>query len=349
MKNRDNSLSLISKYRNQIMGIATIWILFFHEWIIINPDSTSIFSKVFKHFLRFGYCGVDIFFLLSGMSLTYAIVKESTLKFYIKRFKRIILPALMMAIIQALEYNLSFVEMLRNLFGYNMILRNINSFLWFIPTIMIFYLFFPLYYKLLINSKSKLSFTLLILTIWLTIVTCFAGTIRTDLYSFIDRIPVFLIGIYIGYLQQNQDLELTRTSWLFILVMFISGIVLLFLTNYHDYYLIVPLSNSFLPSLFIAISLSFIIAKLLDLLSNAHIFKYINSFLLFFGSISFELYCMQERFGLFISDFCYRNFIVSTLGMNLILVISLPIIAFILMNIFKYFWKLIDHVFSYRR
>lgn len=350
MQNKNNDLLLISKYRNQIMGFAAIWILLFHEWFILSNDKSTIFSKVAINFINFGYCGVDIFFFLSGMSLVYAIKKETVLKFYLNRFKRIILPFLLTAIIQMIDNNLTVLEMLKNLFGVNFILKDIYSFLWFGPAIMILYLLFPIYYKLFAKSKSKLAFTLIILEIWFIIsVICSSGP-REDIFGFTNRIPIFLIGIYLGYLGQNKEIKFSSTEWLLIITTFIIGLVLLFISNYHYYSSIIKQFNCLLPTLFTAIPLSFLIGKFLDLLASIDNIKtlntLINKILLFFGSISLELYCIQERFGEYITNYLYTHFICSQLTVNIVLMISLSIIAYILMSIFKYFWKLVSSLFS---
>lgn len=348
--NQENSLKLLSKYRNQLMGFAAFWILLFHEWTIINPEKSNIFSKVFINFKIFGYCGVDIFFLLSGMSLVYAINKETTLEFYKKRFKRVILPFLFMGIFYMSTKYWSFSEMLKNIFGYNFYTQTIYSFLWFGPAIMTLYLLFPIYYKLFNKSQSKLSFTLLIFEIWLFISIYFMFNIREDLFGFINRIPLFIFGIYIGYLQNNKTIKFDLPIWLLIIVNLFIGVYFCFLTNYHDYFLLVRQSNCFLPTSMMSISICFLLAKFLDILTNIKVLNIlntvINKILLFLGSISLELYCIQEDFGSLIKDYLYRNFIISDQAMNIILMVSLPLIAYLLSLLFKYFWKLYDYVSS---
>ena len=103
MENADNSISnngfkLIMQYRNVIMGIATLWIYIFHAWIPIfnNPTGNiTLFCHYIEEYIRkMGYCGVDIFLLLSGMGLTYAIKKGSLARFYYRRIRRVFIPYL---------------------------------------------------------------------------------------------------------------------------------------------------------------------------------------------------------------------------------------------------------------
>ena len=68
---RENSMSKhlkienLSTYRNEIYGIAAIWIMLFHGRIA-NIDAT--FPYLYK-ILRLGNIGVDIFLFLSGIGI----------------------------------------------------------------------------------------------------------------------------------------------------------------------------------------------------------------------------------------------------------------------------------------
>ena len=76
----------LSKYRTELMGFAILWIFLFHSNIYI-PE----FLAPFKFVKAIGYSGVDIFFLLSGLGLSFSISKNTSLvQFYKKRLKRII-------------------------------------------------------------------------------------------------------------------------------------------------------------------------------------------------------------------------------------------------------------------
>ena len=86
-----NGFKLLAKYRGAIMGLAALWILFFHEWqmMITEPGKAAEIESYIK---RVGFCGVDIFLFLSGIGLVFAIGKGSILSFYYRRLKRVYLP-----------------------------------------------------------------------------------------------------------------------------------------------------------------------------------------------------------------------------------------------------------------
>ena len=91
-----NDLSLLFKYRKFLMGFAALWILMTHEWQIVTNE-TSFFFVTENFIKRIGFCGVDIFLLLSGMGLYYSLEKNPVSRFYYNRLKRVIFPFIIMA------------------------------------------------------------------------------------------------------------------------------------------------------------------------------------------------------------------------------------------------------------
>lgn len=155
---RVHGLDLISKYRGAIMGFAALWILFFHEWVTLFVNN-QVGVNIEGYLKRIGFCGVDIFLLLSGIGLTFAIRKGNVLTFYYRRIKRILLPFLVMAIIRCALEKWPIIEFWKNISGINFYTKSIYSFLWFVPAILTLYLFFPWYYKLFTKTKKPVLFS----------------------------------------------------------------------------------------------------------------------------------------------------------------------------------------------
>lgn len=298
-----NGFLLLSKYRTAIMDFAALWILFFHVWEPLIPYTFNPVLYIFvylEHFnKRFGFAGVDIFLLLSGAGLTYAIKKESVPVFYAKRMRRVLPPYLLLAVIRAIFEKWSILDFIRNVSGYNFYTVHIFSFLWFVPAIITFYLFFPLYFKLFSKAKNKLLFTCCVILIWMLITFGVRDIMRIDLFAFTNRIPIFVVGIYFGYLSQNHK-EIVFKKWIYLLLLIILllGLYLAYLYNYTSFHIFVKQGNTFLPPFLIAISLPFLLAKLLDILENRVLIleRILNVTLSFFGAISLELYCFQDWF-----------------------------------------------------
>ena len=89
---RSGDLALISKYRNALMGVAALIICYFHEFLPVFPNGTFLY-EVEDLIIRVSFYGVDVFMLLSGMSVANSLIKDSHLgRFYAKRAKRIPAP-----------------------------------------------------------------------------------------------------------------------------------------------------------------------------------------------------------------------------------------------------------------
>ena len=66
MKNNKENISIISKYRGELLGVATLMIVIGHSISIVN------FPSIVKKILAYGTVGVNIFLFLSGIGLYYS-------------------------------------------------------------------------------------------------------------------------------------------------------------------------------------------------------------------------------------------------------------------------------------
>ena len=79
---RPIELSGISHYRGELMGLAMLFVMFFHVWM---PKSNALYGLV-----RCGNVGVDMFLFLSGIGLWYSWTKDpSPVRFFKKRYLRV--------------------------------------------------------------------------------------------------------------------------------------------------------------------------------------------------------------------------------------------------------------------
>lgn len=70
-------LSDISKYRSELMGWAIVWIMMLHfTFTQINP---------LGFLAQYGFAGVDIFMMVSGLGLFFSIDKNKSIGRYYKR------------------------------------------------------------------------------------------------------------------------------------------------------------------------------------------------------------------------------------------------------------------------
>lgn len=290
-------INLISKWKTVLMGFAALWIYFNHEWITLF-DHIPFLGKSEEFMIEIGFCGVDIFLLLSGMGLTYSIKKSGLLSFYWRRIRRVMIPFVLTGAFIAYIDKWGLNVFLKNVSGYSFYAENMYTFLWFVPAIMTFYFFFPFYYYFFQKSENKLFFTASILELWLILSIFINGTLRGELYGLTNRIPVFLLGILLGWLCQNKKILLHRQAYLFFVITLLLGTYLSYLTNYQKFKLLVPTPNCCVPNLLISVSLVFLLSGMLEALSSmqklAPLTKAITGFFAFFGKISLEFYCLQE-------------------------------------------------------
>ena len=146
MRTKDIELANISRFRGELMGAAMLFIILFH----VGLPRTDLFFGL----RRCGNIGVDIFLFLSGIGLWFSWVKQpSTWSFYRRRLLRILPAWLIMASLYYIpRFNPqtgSIIDLIGNItINWNFWLHDELTF-WYIPAIMMLYLWAPPYMKLI--------------------------------------------------------------------------------------------------------------------------------------------------------------------------------------------------------
>lgn len=274
--------SKISDQRNPLMGLAAILILVVHASINIDNIPHALVK-----ILEQGNYGVDIFFFLSGMGLSYSLhkfeAKEGIITFSSKgiwtwlrsRYKRVLIPYLLITalfsvyciLFEGRSYSYAFLHLSTLAYW----LTGIGA--WFISTLVILYLFTPFIYCLIYKRKLGI-FVAFIIGIVIMIVCQYEdkeGIIRNIMQGFV-RVPAFLLGIaYAPYIMHR-----TEKSVYFVLMYFVLGVGVTcilkytFPAMYSKWILILPITILF----------SYLI-------STIRILEHTASF---FGKISLESY-----------------------------------------------------------
>lgn len=222
-------LSLISKYRTQIMGAAMMWIMWFHS-------AYTWKSEVFHFIHNIGFYGVDMFLLVSGLGLYFSMRKSKSIgEFYKKRAIRILPAYLIVTICWYVFYKpeISFSDKLLSILGINYFRGNVavnprpEYFDWFLPTLFVLYLLTPLYDKLFQKASVKWKFTLLCMTVSPLLCIIFYHTGQQVLYGSTVRIAIFLVGYWIGWFLYEKKEE-SKGSWMVHLPLLFCGIALVY-------------------------------------------------------------------------------------------------------------------------
>lgn len=335
------------------MGFAALTIVYFHEWQLLFSD-VPFLGRLEEIVHRNSIIGPDLFFLMSGIGLTFAIRKYSLLQFWGKRLKRIAIPTLVAALCMALTWHWTLGDYIKNVTGWNFYVHNMYSFLWFIPAILTLYVLFPLYWRFFSRAKNQLVFTLVALAVWAAISYGGTGVIRPDLYGFVNRIPIFLTGVQLGWMTQQERLpkdqrrgtfDLQKNAplfWIVMAVCFVAGCVLSYLTNQKGVSLGVPDSNCRIPDYLLALSLTAFLVKACEWLDETAAGKWVVKFFGFYGLMSLEFYAIQEWLGMLLLPHLTGR--LSNWLINPLLFVIITAAGYALWALNHYFWKGADAV-----
>ena len=142
----------VLNYRAEIFGFLIIWIVVFHiERVVGLP----IYLPIITPFIQRGNCAVDIFMFLSGFCLCLSLNREYSLKkFYVKRFKRVVISYLLVAIPFFIWKSLEEFSTIRiahfffDFSGLSFWFRGCQN-TWFVHAILAFYIITPFFYYII--------------------------------------------------------------------------------------------------------------------------------------------------------------------------------------------------------
>lgn len=168
------------------------------------------------------------------------------------------------------------------------------------------------------------------------------GFMRDDMYCFINRIPIFVIGIYLGWKSKNGTLVPSKAIVILMGVLLLVGIYLTTGYLYFDFPKLIPIFEYSFPSVLIAIPLTLFLAKAFSIIKNKKVGKLIYKAFALLGTISLELYCVQEFLGAKIVPLL--NDKMGHFLINIVLFAVVLIAAIILSVLGKLFWEVFDGV-----
>lgn len=270
------NLSVYSKYRTQLMGLAAIMIILCH---IREIDSASI--PLLEKLLWFGNYGVEIFLFVSGIGMYYSLTKEnkSLIRWYKRRYVRISIPFILIAV---------------SIYPLRLILNipaSMSDFLLYITTLefwihhrgawyvaMLFPLYFVIPYIVKIISAYKTKILIVSVLIMLLLGFSYIPTeneIIQNIQFVIFRVPIFILGIGIASYVKNGY----RIDTIKICAIVLGGFIL-----WH--YCSFPLGGG--------IAVVSLIGVFITLVSKS---KLINGYLSLMGKMSLESYLTNIYLG----------------------------------------------------
>lgn len=289
------NLNLVSKYRNEIYGLAALFVMLNHAcgfyWIRLKTFSN--FGKAIICIGQLSYIAVDVFLVLSGISLFFAYQKKQEFSiFMINRFKRII-PSMFLfifpiALFDLLFYDYGIVNFFYRISTTQLWVDGSRWFPWFASAIILYYLLFPYIYMFIYQNKrnSHINFILLLVA---TLLVCFLihrfnPTQYSNIGVAISRLPSFIFGIYAGQFVYKKQ-KLAPLTWLIVIGAFVFYFyIYLFIDDeswkwYYRYTLTLG-----------AIALTLVPAYIFGLTALSEKTSWINTVFKRLGAVSFEIY-----------------------------------------------------------
>lgn len=218
MKIPDIQLAGISRYRGELMGAAMLFVILFH--VSLSRDDP------FYGLRRCGNVGVDMFLFLSGVGLWFAWTKQPSVRtFYRRRLLRILPTWLLVAgVFYGADYlgqhrfSTDIIDLIGDVtVNWDFWLHDELTF-WYVPAIMMLYLFAP-HYMRLITRHPVYRWLPLLMVVWCVMVQWVLPIHRAvgHIEIFWSRVPIFFIGINMGRsVKEKRTLE-GSALWLLLL------------------------------------------------------------------------------------------------------------------------------------
>lgn len=297
-------------YIDCLRGVAILMVILVH-----TSQSISDLSQKVKIVLSFGQMGVQLFFVLSSITLCFSfnnkeVKKNNLIHFYIKRFFRIaplyylgIILYFVVAILNKTIDVFFFKSVIVNIFFINDLIQEGHNDIvpggWSIGTEMTYYLFFPLIYWITHLKGNKGFFVILILLTSSFLIVHFINDLfeKWFLYhSFINMLPVFLAGLfYNNYLLKNERNYLIDNS-----IILINGFLILLVISFYTFLYI---DNITLIPLTVGVTSIFLI----EIFKR---YKWLHfSLLIRFGQLSYSIYLFHFIFAWYCTSFLDQFFL----------------------------------------
>lgn len=226
-------LSQISKYRSELMGVATIGIL------VCHAGSRGVALGSLMPLFSLAQFANSLFFMLSGYGLCFSLSKIqwtslNLLQWYKKRLLRIFIPYLIWCIPFFIYQIIVYPD--TNWFSWLYVFSLLSYWdgsggvAWFLSVLVAFYIIAPLIYKTLLFRNHVMTNTLIF-----SVVTCMLYSLKPAnvtlglICSNMPNLLAFTLGMSLSFLSKSNK---TVSNWWFI----IGGLVAigLFLISHRE-------------------------------------------------------------------------------------------------------------------
>ena len=309
---------MISKNRDAVYALAIICIMIFH---CKSPKNIEGGLQILHSFKLMGNLGVDIFLFVSGISLYFAITKNSSWKrFYINRLKRVWIPTIIVLSVCYLYFvrDRRFLSYITYVTGIDMFIKD-SLVIWFITCITVCYILYYFVYRLYLRTNWS---------IW-ALVAALAVSIGFNAvmsYAFPEfwksteimwrRIPIFLVGSYMG--KAVYDKKESRLSYVHVILLVIVSIISVFV---WDSFIADYVSKRYLY-LVMAVIFSMFFSIIGEVKQLGPVFRWLSP-------LTLEIYLVHERI---IDALKMKHMDNDLLIMNMIAIVCALVVAKLLLT-----------------
>ena len=275
------------QFRNLWVGIAMLWIVFFHSALELTSEGLVMFKN-------FGYGGVDICLFASGIGCYFSLEKDPDILEFLKRRVRRLGPVYLCFIIPWILWRLWISDMpgwaiLGNLLGVQSLISWDYHFNWYIGGLVVYYFTMP-YMKRLIDSCGKLWQDLLV---WMCIgVATIPFWGAHDTIVMLSRLPVVYSGMVFGKLAK-EGYVLRFRDYLVSAIAVAAGAAVLVICQTSFPELMWNQGLFWYPFALIAPGCCVLVSAGAEKLDDHKILRGIRKLLEFVGIYSFELYLIH--------------------------------------------------------
>lgn len=287
------SYELNSKYRSSLYALAMLAIILFH----CHNHGFNLGLGIIDDSFALGFGGVDIFILLSGMSISLSLLNNKyNYQTYLKRRIIRIFPAYLIVMIPYTILLIIFEQApIHSLFFNTSLLYYFagtkGSFNWYISVIMLFYIIAPVIVKFVQKIKYRLVFVVIVSAICIVLSQLLIDEGFWRILDMTYRIPNFIIGIYVGILIYEKKKYSYKTI-IVSLIMLALGIGYYFLWKASPSFL----SNTFFPLAYLFSFTTFPVCILLSFIFEIIRLKPTNFVLNQIGISSLEIYLLNVSY-----------------------------------------------------
>lgn len=324
------SAKQLFKYRNVWMGLAMIWIVWFHSGLDVSNKIVSFIKEV-------GYGGVDIFLFASGIGCYCSLDKNGDAYEFLKRRIKRIIPTywtllLIWIIFRKIYGGISLRTILGNILCVRYLTGLGGELNWYISAMWLMYLLSP-YFKGIIDRMNTLWQLFLIIVLLVLFSICFWDV---RIYTIIMvRIPIYFIGMYAGKMMQMEGAIQKRHIALLIVTLFVGiGLLVYWQGIYTDQ--LYDKGYHWYPFILITPGACMLISYFMEWIKHMDKLKIVERILSKIGKVSFEVYLLHIWFFKELDYYLLVNGIGEEKTIYwIVMIISLIPACFILINLEK--------------